>query len=98
MLNVINIYGEIILEKINSDDPLQDPVKEIIKAGKRSADLTCQLLAFSRKQTLQPKVLDINELLKNLEKMLRRVIGEDIKLVLNLEENLTSVEVDRSQI
>ncbi len=98
MLNVILIYGELILEKLNSDDPLQDPVKEIIKAGKRSADLTSQLLAFSRKQTLQPEVLDINELLKNLEKMLRRVIGEDIKLVLNLEENLAIVEVDRSQI
>ena len=98
MLSVILGYGEDIVAQLHDSDPLRDSAKEIVQAGKRSAALTRQLLAFSRKQTLQPEVLDLNYLIGNLEKMLRRLIGEDIELTTMLAEELSSVEVDPGQI
>ena len=71
---------------------------EILDAAKRSASLVRQLLAFSRKQTLQPEVLDLNAVVKNLEKMLGRLIGEDVVLKLALFENLDTVMADVGQI
>lgn len=98
MLNVILGYGEIMLNKLHHGDPLREDARQIVEAGKRSMALTHQLLAFSRKQTLQPMVLNINESLKTIEKMLRRLIGEDIDLVMALEEDISYVKVDSGQI
>jgi PAS domain S-box-containing protein len=98
MLNVILGYGDIILQKLHPDDPLRGDVEEMLKAGRRSADLTRQLLAFSRKQILQPKVLNLNEVVANIEKMLRRLIGEDIALELSLSKNLPNVKVDPGKV
>ncbi|SHE69627.1 PAS domain S-box-containing protein [Desulfacinum infernum DSM 9756] len=98
LLTIILGYGEHALERIHPEDPLRRMVEQMLSAAKRSASLTRQLLAFSRKQTLQPVVLDLNDLVKNLDKMLRRLIGEDIDLRLALAENLPTVEVDPGQM
>ena len=98
MLNVIIGYGELALENLSKMDLLHGYVEEILGAGRRSAALTRQLLAFSRKQTLQPEVLDLNHIISNLEKMLKRLIGEDIELTALLAEDLDRVEVDPGQI
>jgi len=98
MLNVIIGYGEIVLRKLQADDPLREDVKEIIKAGERSAMLTRQLLAFSRKQVWQPEVFDLNVLVENLEKMLRRLIREDIDLRLTLAAEYARVRADPGQL
>ncbi|SHO52274.1 PAS domain-containing protein [Desulfopila aestuarii] len=81
MLSIILGYGNIILEKTKGDDPLHEYAQEIIDAGSRSASITRQLLAFARKQTIEPKVLDLNESLEGMLKMLRRLIGEDLELI-----------------
>ncbi len=98
MLSVINGYAELLLKKLPPNDPLRTSVMRILEAGQRSSDLTRQLLAFSRKQTLQPRVLDLNNLLRNLEKMLSRLIGEHIDLKLILAQNLSYVMADPAQM
>ncbi|NLO27658.1 MAG: PAS domain S-box protein, partial [Actinobacteria bacterium] len=98
MLGVILGYGEMVLARLHERDPLRKEVQEIVKAAQRSATLTRQLLAFSRRQTLQPQVLDLNDLVCDLEKMLRRLIGEDIVLRLTLTEDVSEVFVDPGQI
>ena len=98
MLNVIIGYAEIILGKIDRDVLLRKDVEEIMKAATRSASLTQQLLAFSRKQIIQPKVLDINALLKNLDQMLRRLIGEHIDIVFALAQDIGRIKADPVQI
>ncbi|MCG6881121.1 MAG: PAS domain S-box protein [Deltaproteobacteria bacterium] len=98
MLNVILGYGELMLTKLQEADPLWEYTREVVEAGKRAAALTRQLLAFSRKQTLQPRVLNLNDIISNLEKMLGRLIGEDIRLTTALAEDLCRVEVDPGQI
>ena len=80
MLTAINGYSELILRRIGPDDPIRQNVEEIRKAGERSAELTRQLLAFSRRQILQPKRLDLNEVIGETVTMLRRLIGEDISI------------------
>ncbi|HOV85679.1 MAG TPA: response regulator [Syntrophobacteraceae bacterium] len=97
MLGIILGYGDILMQKLHPGDPLRDDVKKIVEAGKRSASLTRRLLAFSRKQTLQPEVLNLNSVLRNLEKMLRRLIGEDIDLKLTLADDLAHVLIDPGQ-
>ncbi len=99
MLSVILGYGEVILADLHEeDDRLRRSVTEIVKAGERSAALARQLLAFSRKQTLRPEVLDLNGVIRNLEKMLRRLIGEDIELVISLAAETDHVMADPGQI
>jgi PAS domain S-box-containing protein len=98
MLSVILGHGEIALEKINPDDPLHEDLMEIINAAQRSADLTRQLLTFARKQTIAPRVIDLNDTVEGMLKMLRRLIGEDIELLWKPTSNLRSVRVDPSQI
>lgn len=98
MLSIILGYGENLLHQLHYEDPMRDDVEEILDAGKRSATLTRQLLAFSRKQTLQPEVLDLNAVVRNLEKMLSRLIGEDINLELSLSDEINRVMADSSQI
>ncbi len=98
MLNVILGYGESLLHELHPQDPLRKQAQQIVEAAKRSADLTRQLLAFSRKQVLRPEVLQLNEVLRNLENMLRRLIGEDIELVFALAEDTQPILADPSQI
>lgn len=98
MLSVITCCGDELLEELHPTDPLHEAAKEIVEAGRRSAALTRQLLAFSRRQTLQPEVLDLNFIVRNIEKMLGRLIGEDIELRTVLAEGLSPVKVDPGQI
>jgi CheY-like chemotaxis protein len=98
LLTAINGYAELALRTLNDDNPLARHLREIKQAGSRAAGLTRQLLAFSRKQVMQPKVLDINTVIRNLETMLRRVISEDIELETILAPDLGSVRADPSQL
>jgi two-component system, cell cycle sensor histidine kinase and response regulator CckA len=98
MLGIILGYGESVLQRLRPQDPLRDDVEQIVQAGRRSAEFTRQLLAFSRRQPLQPKVLDLNAALTNLEKMLGRLVGEDIALTLPLAKDLARVKADPNQI
>ncbi|MDR3555753.1 MAG: PAS domain S-box protein [Syntrophobacteraceae bacterium] len=98
MLGVILGHSEMAMEQVDSTQPLHADLKEIQKAAERSADLTRQLLAFARKQTIAPKVLDLNETVEGMLKMLRRLIGEDIDLTWLPANNLWPVKVDPGQI
>ncbi len=98
LLTVIKGYSQLSLFDLKENDPLRGNIQEIEKATQRATDLTRQLLAFSRRQILDLKVLDLNVLLKDMEKMLRRIIGEDIELVILLSEDIGKVKVDPSQI
>ena len=98
LLTVITGYSEVGLSRLRADDPLRMELDEIKQAGNRAAALTSQLLAFSRRQVLQPKVLDLNTVLTNLEKLLYRLIGEDVNLVVSLAPALGHIHVDPGQI
>ncbi|MEP6706774.1 MAG: response regulator [Pyrinomonadaceae bacterium] len=98
LLTVIGGYSSILLNKLPQDSPHRSSVEEIKKAGDRAAALTRQLLAFSRKQILQPKVLDLNVAVADMEKMLRRLIGEDIDLLTISTPVLGKVKADPGQI
>jgi PAS domain S-box-containing protein len=98
LLTVINGYSQLALKKLEPDDPAYPNIQEIHKAGERAADLTRQLLAFGRKQILQPKVLNPNEVLRDVERMLRRIIGEHVELVCLLDPDLGCVEADPGQL
>src|SRR5262245_37246527 len=90
LLTVIITYGEMVLRAIAQEDPIREGIEEMKKAGERAAALTRQLLAFSRKQVMEPKIIDLRTVLGDMEKMLRRLIGEDIELVTILAPALTS--------
>ena len=98
LLTVIKGYTQLSLLDLKENNPLWENIQEIQKATERAANLTRQLLAFSRRQILDPKVLDLNSLLRDTEKMLRRMIGEDIELVTRLSEGLGKVKIDPGQI
>jgi two-component system cell cycle sensor histidine kinase/response regulator CckA len=98
LLMVISGYCEFLLERIGSDATLRGSVEEIANAAERAASLTRQLLAFSRKQMLAPKVLDLNALVKENVKMLTRMIGEDIDLVMRAGAEIGAVKADPGQI
>ncbi|HVP77376.1 MAG TPA: PAS domain S-box protein [Thermodesulfobacteriota bacterium] len=98
LLTVIKGYGQLSLLELKEGDPLRGNLEEIQKSSERAADLTRQLLAFSRRQVMEMKVLDLNTILQNLDKMLRRVIGEDIELVTLLTGGLGRVKIDPGQI
>jgi two-component system, cell cycle sensor histidine kinase and response regulator CckA len=98
MLSAILGFAGIIASELPPADPLAADVKEIITAAERASTLTRQLLAFSRKQILEPKVVDLTTQLRDLERMLRRLLGEDIELVMSLAPNLECVKVDPAQI
>ncbi len=91
-------YCDLIGEALKAGDPLARDIDQIKACANRAAALTRQLLAFSRKQTLQPKVLDLNAVVVNIEKMLRRLIGEDITCRMTLADGLARVKADRGQI
>ncbi|MFQ3660900.1 MAG: ATP-binding protein [Chloroflexaceae bacterium] len=94
------ILGEVslILDDLPADDPRRHGLEQILRSGGRAADLTRQLLAFSRRQMLQPELLNLNQVLTGMEQMLRRLIGEDVALTLLLFNNLPPVLADRGQI
>ncbi len=98
MLQTILGYSELALRKIDPGGTLYENLTEIKKAAERSADLTRQLLAFARKQTISPKVLDLNETVSGTLKMLRRLIGEDIELIWKPGPNLWPIRIDPAQI
>ena len=98
MLTAIIGYSELGLRKLQAADPLRHTFEEINRAGARAASLTGQLLAFSRKQILQPKVLDLNSIISSIQSMLERLIGEDIVLQTKLEPALGSVKADPGQM
>ncbi len=97
-LAVIKLYGDLMRYRMSKDDPLLPKLEQIRQAVDRATHLTRQLLAFSRKQMLQPVVLDMNELVTNLEKMLARLIGEDITLSTDLQPGLWPVTADPGQL
>ncbi|NDY70579.1 histidine kinase [Desulfobacter hydrogenophilus] len=98
MLGVILGYVELAFEKIDPNQALYSDLKEIQNAAERSADLTKQLLTFARKQIIAPEVLDLNDAVDNMLKMLRRLIGEDIDLSWLPADPLWSVKIDPSQL
>ena len=98
LLTAILGYTEIMLEQLGPEDRLRAEAEQIQVAGERAASLTQQLLAFSRKQILQPRVTDLNAAVKESATMLRRVIGEDVELVTALDPALGHVRVDPGQI
>jgi PAS domain S-box-containing protein len=97
-LQVITTYVEMALMDLNTAHPLFAHLTEIRRAAERSADLTRQLLAFARKQVVEPRVLDLNETVEGMLKMLQRLIGEDIKLRFQKEADLRPLMMDPSQI
>jgi PAS domain S-box-containing protein len=98
LLTAINGYSDLLIQQMEETDPKRQEVEEIRKAGDRAASLTRQLLAFSRRQILQPKVVDLNVVVSHLEKMLRRLIGEDVNLLISLRQDLWPVMADPGQI
>jgi PAS domain S-box-containing protein len=98
ILGVIIGYGEILQEGLPSEHPLRRSVDEILSAGHRAAALTRQLLAFSRQQVLEPKALDLNAVVLDMESMLRRLIGENIDLTSTLDGALGTVKADPGQL
>jgi PAS domain S-box-containing protein len=98
LLTAITGYGDLLLKGLGEEHPLRREANEISKAAQRAADLTGQLLAFSRQQVLQPKVLDLNEVVADMEMMLRRVIGEHIQFRTRLGSQLGAVKADPGQI
>jgi PAS domain S-box-containing protein len=98
MLSVIIGYAELALDQVDPSSQLHQEIREIYNAAKRSADITQQLLAFARKQTITPRVLDLNDTFEGMLKMLRRLIGEDIELVWLPGSGLGQIKMDPSQL
>ena len=98
LLSVILGYTEMALDQIDPSEPLHSDLQEILNAGRRSADITQQLLAFARKQTIVPKVLDLNKIVGSMLKMLQRLIGEDISLSWMPGSISGQVKIDPSQL
>lgn len=98
LLTVINGYADFLLADLDPNDPLWSSADEIRKAGERAASLTKQLLAFSRKQIIEPKALDLNTTIRDSERMLQRLIGEDVMLTTTLDPSLGQVMADPEQV
>jgi two-component system, cell cycle sensor histidine kinase and response regulator CckA len=98
LLTAINGYSDLALTRIDLNQPLKGYLEEIRKAGDRAANLTRQLLAFGRKQILQPLAINLNDVVSDMHKMLRRLIGEDIELAAKLNPELKEIKADPGQI
>jgi len=98
LLMVIQGYAELLTDRLKPGDPMRRNAEQIQEASQRATSLTRQLLAFSRKQMLAPSILNVNSVLADMEKILRRLIGEDIELAAVSTPDLWSVKADRSQI
>ncbi len=98
LLTTVTGYSELLLERIGDQDPMWREIEEIRRAGVRAASLTRKLLAFSRKQVLQMKVLDLCDIINDIETMVRRLIGEDVELAIELGEAPARLKADQGQI
>ena len=97
LLTVINGYAQLLLRDLKAGDPLRDRLEEIHSAGERAAGLTRQLLAFSRKQVLSPRVLDLNRVVRDMQPMLARLLGEDVELWVELHAGAATICADPHQ-
>jgi PAS domain S-box-containing protein len=97
LLTVINCHSDLLLERISPGGPVVDALQEIRKAGEQASSLTRQLLAFSRRQMLQSRVLDLNAIVRDISGMLQRLLGEDIELVIELANMPARVKIDPGQ-
>ncbi len=97
-LTIINGYAEMAIDMMDPSDPLREMIREIQTAGKQSADIVRQLLAFARKQEISPVQLDLNDTISSMLKMLQRLIGENIDLAWHPGNNLWPVKIDPSQV
>jgi PAS domain S-box-containing protein len=98
MLTVIAGYNRMILDELSPVDPLRECAEEIVRAAERATALTGQLLALSRRQVIQPRIMNANAVVAQTEKMLRRLIGEDIELLLRLDPEISHIKADPSHI
>jgi PAS domain S-box-containing protein len=98
LLTVINGYSELLDSKVGGDGQLQEMVRQIRHAGQRAAELTAQLLTFSRRQAAQPKPIDLNTVVEESQKMLQRVVGEDVQVETNLSTGLGMILADAGQM
>ena len=98
LLMVILGYSQLVAESLGKDDPCVDSVHEISSAAERAAALTQQLLAFSRKEVVQPQTIDLNQAVPDLLKLLRRMLRESIEFDLDLAPGVWSTNIDRSQL
>ncbi len=98
LLNVINGYSELMLDDLTQNSPIRKDLEQVKDAGKRAASLTSQLLAFGRKQILQPEVLNLNTAILQMNSMLRRLVGDDIDLAFIAQPDLRLVNADPGQI
>jgi two-component system cell cycle sensor histidine kinase/response regulator CckA len=98
LVTVIMGCSELILGRLAGESTIRADIERIMEASQRAAALTGQLLAFGRKQILSPRVLDLNDIVTSLEKMLRRLIGEDIRIIMKLEPHLGMVKADPGQL
>jgi PAS domain S-box-containing protein len=98
LMSVVVGYSELLVDDMGENDPIRADLEEIRNAGRRATDLTRQLLAFSRQQVLDPKVIDLSACVSDMESMLRRVIGEDIELAALCAPDLGKVLIDPGQI
>lgn len=98
LLTAIQGYSEITLARMDADDPLRANIEQIKETGERASALTHQLLAFSRKQVLKPIVHNLNSVIRDLDKMLRRIVRENIEFEIDLDERLSNIEADPGQL
>ncbi|HXG90461.1 MAG TPA: PAS domain S-box protein, partial [Vicinamibacterales bacterium] len=98
LLTAILGFSEMTMDQLGAEDPLRGDIQQIINAGQSAASLTRQLLAFSRKQILEPQILDVNGLVTSMQSLLRRVIGEHIELRTTLGDRMARIYADRGQI
>ena len=98
LLTAITGYCDLLLEELGAQHPARTDAEEILKASERAAQLTHQLLAFSRRQVLQPRILDLNNLVADMDRMLRRLIGEDVELVTLLDGAAWPIKADPGQL
>jgi PAS domain S-box-containing protein len=98
LLTIIRGYSDLLVEQVTAGSPIRGQMEEIRRAADRAAALTRQLLAFGRRQILAPQVLNLNKIVADMDKMLRRLIGEDIDLVTKLEPALSQTKVDPGQV
>jgi len=98
LLTIINGYSTLLIRGLESGSAMRKEAEQILRAGERAAELTRQLLSFSRRQILEPKVLNINVQVQSVEKMLRRLIGEHIELVTHLSDDIGFIKIDPGQV
>ncbi len=98
MLSVVLSYTDLILDGLAPEDPMRAELGEIARAGRRAGDLTRQLLAFSRRQVMEPRVVELNSVLAGMERMIERLLGADVELALLLAPSVGRVRVDPGQV